>query len=380
MDLTNDTCRRHFTLGQAARMQAMLRAHRPQLLTAAAAAGTGQQGGQQALALQDAWQSGLSPAATLQQQQLSAAAAAAVQQQQQEQQAAPAADSSSSGGSGSTEPYCFTDPWRQAALAADGQLSTALQDCACLGTDAGGRAFWIGQLNASYPVEAVRLLLPALLGANSSGNGGGSSNSAGGPAAAGLAPPAAGEGGEDVELEIRVGDSLDHQQNQRCMPSSGGGGGGGNGVLLQRQPLQEVRCQSALLGRYVTVALAAPAPAAAAAAAATAPAGAQLQQLLRRRQVCLCEVQPLTAVAPALPTAALLGGQPEAAAASQSSGAGTRWRPLPAVPLNATSAMQAKQSSRASSAADAAAALAQWPALPGGPLCSSTLSESAPWW
>ena len=356
MDLTNDTCRRHFTLGQAARMQAMLRAHRPQLFAAAAAAGAAQHWGQQALALQDAWQSGLPPAATLQQQQLLAAAAAAAQQQQEQQSASV---DGSSGGSGSAEPYSFADPWRQAALAADGQLSTALQDCACLGTDAGGRAFWTGQLNASYPVEAVRLLLPALLGANST-CGGGSDNTA------------AGEAAGDVELVIRVGDSLDHQQNQRCVPSSG------SAVLLQRQPLQEVRCQPGLRGRYVTVALAAPT-----AAAATPPTGAQLQQLLRRRQVCLCEVQPLTAVAPALPAAALLGGQQDAAAAaaaSQSGGAGARWRPLPAVPLNATGAMQAMHSSRGSSAADAAAALAQWPTLPGGPPCSSTLIERAPWW
>lgn len=290
-------------------MQAMLRAYRPRLLEAASAAPQPQR----ALAIQTAWQSAPPPAS----------------------QAA--------------------GPWQAAALAADGQLSAAAAGCACLAPDAEGRAFWAAQLNASYPVEAVRLLLPAALG-DGDGAGYAAGPSAAGPSAApGPEAVAGGPPGEveaEVELELRVGDSLEHRRNQRCAPGSNA-----RVPLQQGQPLLEVRCAAGVAGRFVSVEVLAPGGAAA------------LRRRLAQRPVCLCEVQPLTAAVPAV--AVLASG-------SGSSGS-DGWQPLPAALLNA-SAMEASQST---TAAAAVLALARQPAQAdrgGGPQCSRTGAEAAPWW
>lgn len=332
--------RRHFTPGQAARMQAMLRAHRPRLFQAASA--TPQP--QAVLALGSAWQSGLPPRELRLRQQEADAAAALTPSSSADASAAAwqAAIARSS---------LYSNTWQQAALAADGQLSTALQDCACVGADAAGQLFWTGQLNASYPVDTVRLLLPSWLsstGASSSGFSSGEAAAAAPVAAAAAAAadpapaPAALGAIAVVDLDVRVGDSLDHSQNRHC--------GGISGLQLGQQPLQEVRCETSVAGRYVTVALAAP-----------SGTTAMQQQL----QLCLCEVQTLSIVAPAFPR-------------SSSSSSGGK----PAVALNTTTAVASQSSTNSASSAgvEAGTALAGPQLQAGAPQCSSTLSEQRPWW
>ena len=346
-------------------MQAMLRALRPRLFAAAVA--TPQP--QQALAVQAAWQSGLPLAAVRQQQREGA----------MQQLLASLNSSSPVGGSDSSRAggaivgaaavqaaaYAaglYSDSLQQAALAADGQLSTALQDCACLGADAAGRVFWTGQLNASYPIAAVRLLLPLQLGNGSSSAAAADATdgAAAGALAAAAPPPAPSPAAEAgvaaiaamgtpalLSLDVRVGDSLDHAQNQRCGHTSG--------ASQLQQPLLEVRCEAPVAGCYVTVALA---------AASAAPAMRQQQQ-----QLCLCEVQPLSAVAPAAPlTAAVLAGSAGGAASAR----------LPAVPLNLTGAIASQSTSNSGSSASTA--LASWPAGASKQQCSSTRLERTPWW
>lgn len=355
-------CRRHLTAGQMARMQAMLRAQRPQLY----AAGLVAPQPHAVLSFEAAWQSGPPPAAVQAEQ-----AAAFVQRQAAAAAAASAASSSSSyppgstsGGNGSAAAarqasQRFADPWSQAALAADGSLSTAAQDCACLGPDAQGRVLWAGQLNASYSVDAVRLLLPVQLNSSSGSGGADASNSGSGPQAAPALP-----------LDIRVGDSLDHAANQQCSPGSGTGRQGSQPpvLLLQQQPLHTIECQPAVAGRYVSVALAAPAE--------------------QQHRLCLCELQPLSVLAPAVPSAAV-----PAAIGSNGRGIG---QALPAVPLNATPYMSASQTgdlaaggsgtsgSTSTSTMPASLALASDSAPPGSllgrPACSRSATGRPPWW
>lgn len=342
-------------------MQAMLRAQRPQLF----AAGLVAPQPQAALAFVAAWQSGPPPAAVQAEQaaalvQRAAAAAAAASAASSDSGSTPA---SSSGGNNSVASarqaaQRFADPWSQAALAADSSLSAAAQDCACLGPDAQGRTFWAGQLNASYAVDAVRVLLPVQLNSSS---GGGETGATGG---AGSSQPV-----QSVPVEIRVGESLDHTANQRCSPGSGTGSDGLQQpvVIPLQQPLHTIACQPAVAGRYVTVALAAPASG---------------------QRLCLCEVQPLSVLAPAVPSAAFGGG-----AGANSSGAGGRdaVHALPAALLTATSDMSASQvgdspagGGGGSSTSPASAALAGEPLvpgkLPGRPACSRSASKLAPWW
>jgi hypothetical protein len=350
-------------------MQAMLRAYRPRLFAAAASTGPRPQ---QALALDSAWQSGVR-------------ADGSVQAQEGQQ--------------------LMLDSWQQAALAADGQLAADLPSCSCLGADAEARVFWVGRLNASYPVAAVRLLLPIQLenddnvtagAAAVGGSPGTRGDDAAEVTAVALAPAvdgttpalapaaeaaaatpklaAAGQAGR-LDLEVRVGDSLRHSDNQLC-----GLGSSGPGLSMpslqqpqqQMSPLQEVQCTAPVSGRYVSVEVLAPGggPAAAVAPAAQLPAGEQQQQ-----QVCLCEVQPLAATAPARSVPP--HGRTDTGTTDNSDTDSASWQPLPAVQLD-TADMEARQStgSRPSQA------LAGLGLLPGqGSLqCSSTGTEANPWW
>ncbi|KAI3431500.1 hypothetical protein D9Q98_004551 [Chlorella vulgaris] len=365
MDFTNDTCRRTFTSGQQARMQAMLRAYRPRLFAAAASTGPRPQ---QALALDSAWQSGVR-------------ADGSVQAQEGQQ--------------------LMLDSWQQAALAADGQLAADLPSCSCLGADAEARVFWVGRLNASYPVAAVRLLLPIQLenddnvtagAAAVGGSPGTRGDDAAEVTAVALAPSvdgttpalapaaatpklaAAGQAGR-LDLEVRVGDSLRHSDNQLC-----GLGSSGPGLSMpslqqpqqQMSPLQEVQCTAPVSGRYVSVEVLAPGggPAAAVAPAAQLPAGEQQQQ-----QVCLCEVQPLAATAPARSVPP--HGRTDTGTTDNSDTDSASWQPLPAVQLD-TADMEARQST-GSRPSQALAGLGLLPGQ-GSVQCSSTGTEADPWW
>jgi hypothetical protein len=342
-----------FSTGQAARMQAMLRAYRPRL----AAAGAEAPRPQHPLALLAAWQSGPPPP-----------------------------------GGGAPPGQPSAEPWQLAALAADGQLSATASQCGCLGPDAAGRVFWAGQLNASYEVGAVRLLLPAWLGdeglLTAGGGGGGEGSSvaleaaaeaeaqgtagddaaaAAGPAvqlAAGEAPapapapPAQPDPG--LWLEVRVGDSLEGQRNELCARTP---------LVLGGAPLRDVRCGRRLAGRTVSLELLADGGA------------AELEARLAQRAACLCEVQPLAALAPAVPAGPSSTRSGSRNTSSSGSGEGVdaavEGRLLAAAPLN-SSAMQARQSSSGGSAAEAALAA---PPPPGSaPSCSATAAERRPWW
>lgn len=386
----------------------MLRWQRPRLFAAASAVPPPQQ----ALAWQAAWQSGLP--------------LAAVQQQQREavlQQALLALNSSGSGGSGgrsavslgrlvesaANAAVLFADGWAQAGLAADGQLSAAVQDCACLGPDGAGQLFWTGQLNGSYPISAVRLLLPIQAGSSSAGGGSSSSSSGGssqdegaadnaageeagradeeagdslapaqaapapapalpptsGPtaaAAAQVAAAAAGQAavlGSQLDVEVRIGDSLDHSRNQLCA---------GQQSLQLGHPQREVQCDVPLpVGRYVTVAVAA--------AAAQQQQQTQTQQQ-QQTQLCLCEVQALPAVGPAVSAAA-----PAASTSGGDASGDGVLSSLPAAPLNLTAAVASQSSeAKAGQGSAASAALSGWPPQLGRQQCSSTGGELAPWW
>ena len=402
-------CRRHFTVGQAARMQAMLRWQRPRLFAAA----SGVPPAQQAVAWDAAWQSGLPPAV--------------VQQRQREgavQQALLALNSSASGGgtssssssssSGSSADslgavveaagnavVLYADGWAQAGFAADGKLSTALQDCACIGPDAAGELFWTGQLNASYPIAAVRLLLPIQPGGNSSSAASSSAASSSSeeeaavgdataeaeadpadkppeeagafssaptaeavPAQGGAAPApapataaAAVAGPASVPappllVDVWIGDSLNHTQNQRCTSQLS---------VQQGQLVAELRCDAPLpVGCYVTVAVA-------------AAAQQRQQQQQQQQQVCLCEVQALPAVSPT--------SVGSSSRSSSDSSGGTPSSALPAAPLNITVAVASQSSdAKAWQGGAASVALARWPPQLGRQQCSSTGGERAPWW
>ena len=388
-------------------MQAMLRWQRPRLFAAA----FGVPPAQQALAWEAAWQSGLPPAL--------------VQQRQREgavQQALPALNSSASGGgttssssssssssrSGGADSLgaaleaagnavvLYADGWAQAGFAADGKLFTAVQDCACIGPDAAGQLFWTGQLNASYPIAAVRLLLPIQPAGNSSGGAGSSAGSSSqeeavvGDAAAEAEADSADEAPEEaaafssaptgeaapaqegaspspapataaaaaagpapvpappLRVDVWIGDSLNHTQNQRCTSQLS---------LQQGQLVAELRCDAPLpVGCYVTVAVAA----------------AEQQQQQQQQQVCLCEVQALPAVSPA-----------SVGSSSRSSSGSSGGTPsgLPAAPLNLTVAVASQSSdAKAGQGGAASVALARWPPQLGRQQCSSTGGERAPWW
>ncbi|PSC67178.1 ATP-dependent Clp protease adaptor containing [Micractinium conductrix] len=340
MDLTNDTCRMDFTPGQAARMHALLRAHRPRLFAAASAAPQPQA----PLEFRAAWQSAPPPlvvqaaqTAAVQQQAAAAAAAAAAAQPGDAISSATARQVAAAAAAYAAVHAAerYGDPWHQAALAADSHLSGAPQACACLGADALGRVFWTGLLNASYPVAAIRLLVPTQLdGSGGSGGeeGDGEAGGAGGGAAAPWAVPTGAADGE-VEVEVWVGDSLNHDQNRRCAAAGNDSNGTAAApprlLLPLRQPLHMLPCAAPLAGRFVTVALA-------------APAAAAQQQPLRHR-LCLCQVQALSAVVPAVPAPSWSSASSHGSSSSGNGGHGSS-QPLPAAVLNITADMAASQS------------------------------------
>ena len=385
-----------FTPGQAARMHALLRAHRPRLFAAASAAPQPQA----PLEFRAAWQSAPPPlvvqaaqTAAVQQQAAAAAAAAAAAQPGDAISSATARQVAAAAAAYAAVHAAerYGDPWHQAALAADSHLSGAPQACACLGADALGRVFWTGAsatacagggssllgcgwpqasaglwppampcstlcrpqtvptcpplasprciaaglLNASYPVAAIRLLVPTQLdGSGGSGGeeGDGEAGGAGGGAAAPWAVPTGAADGE-VEVEVWVGDSLNHDQNRRCAAAGNDSNGTAAApprlLLPLRQPLHMLPCAAPLAGRFVTVALA-------------APAAAAQQQPLRHR-LCLCQVQALSAVVPAVPAPSWSSASSHGSSSSGNGGHGSS-QPLPAAVLNITADMAASQS------------------------------------
>ena len=260
----------------------------------------------------------------------------------------------------------LNDSWQQAALAADGQLDSGLEACACVGPDARGRLFWTGRLNSSYLVDGVQILSPlhlAAAGDNSSsssssedsssgGSGGGDGNSGDGDGAASppppllLPPPPSTAALQLLAVDVYIGSSPSFTANARCTLAP----------VLLRQPLTQIECPRPLAGQFVSV------------VAQTSGARAQeQQQQLRQEALCLCEVRPLSSVAP-----------PELRSPDQQQQQLQKQQVGVELPLGA--AASAGQSSTLGAAA-AAAALAAAGATPGQPpACSATLPEARPRW
>lgn len=371
--------RSHFTLGQAARMRAMLAAYHPQLATAAAS-------GLQAttLVISAAFQSGPPSDATLGLQ-VTACFEAAGSGCSGSSTNDGYASSSNSGNSNSangtsnsgtdfslmlnsvaslqslsaalvTGRQRLGDPRQQAAAAASGRLSTALQSCSCAGPDGSGSVFWTGQLNGSFWVDAVQLLLPVNVSAAASG--GSAASAAAAPPAPWAAPmPEPGlargqdgpvpnssgssnssSGGSSGQLvEVRIGDSANHSANALCTQQP---------VALVA-PLLRVACDQPAAGQFVTV------------AALPAAAGSNTS---RQQNLCLCAVQPLSFNSSAREA-------PSARLAAE-------------LPLSAAAGVRAGQSSaRARAVGRASAALAASTLSLVPPNCSATAAEAHPrWW
>jgi hypothetical protein len=257
-------CRRQFTLGQLARMRAMVQQYRPELYRAAARGYR-----HTPLAISQAFQSGLPPLAVTQAQQAASAAAAASATSRVAGAAAagPAggydasqglpgssgsgsrssssSSSSSSGGYGNSggagtggssraggarpdslqQVPAFWDSSPQAMLAASGQLSTEAHQCSCMGADASGRVLWLAELDGgAFWVDAFRLLRRPAPGVVEGDAGSGSGSSNGGDS--GTAPgtgSSSGDGGgllgrqelPAALVELRVGFSAEPGMNAR---------------------------------------------------------------------------------------------------------------------------------------------------------------------
>ncbi|GAB4814190.1 hypothetical protein N2152v2_001236 [Parachlorella kessleri] len=346
MDLTNDTCRRQFTLGQLARMRAMVQQYRPQLYQAAARGYH-----LTPVPVAGAFQSGLPPLAVIQAQQQAAVAAGdaggGTTREDSPGSSNSGSSSSSSGVVGSVLQVRLeglASSQGQAELAATGQLGTEPQQSACLGRDAQNRTLWVGQLDGGAAwVDAFRILRRGAPGAGSPSSCVGGSGQAGD--GAGLLCP-----GQlpALRVELRVGYSPDPGQNARCTATA----------ATLSQPLQLVECQAPLQGRVVSLEV----------------LGVQQQPAGEQPPPCICSIQPLSF----LEEPAAVWDAPEAA--------------MPGSRLSPTGWWQASQSSSVEAAALALAGptAAQEEQEGDGPdssggreaggACSATAAELKPWW
>lgn len=397
METSNDTCRRHFSAGQILRARAMLSVLRPELHAVAS------QGLQrlERMPWVRAFQSGV-PSQGVLEQQLNAAAAAAGE-------TIPFSEVGSS--AASSEPLSLTpavavagvrlsSALNQAAGAAGGSDgSIALDTCSCIGPNANGEAFWTGELDAAYFVDAVRVVQPWQVVVNTSriaiktikaavvgevepaselengeealarppaeghrvrGAATVSANAAPAPAPEGVpavpAPPAM------PAVEVRVGHSPLFWENKVC----------GNTTLPEEQLTQTVTCNAALPGRFITV--------------------RWTQQPEETGVMCLCDVAALSYTAPPLrpitaPPAsipgALLNVTIASAIQSSTKNASSSTAPSTAAAValaGSSDAMAAVAAVAESPTATGAAATGGVTAGLSSVVCSSTLAEVDPWW
>lgn len=237
MDISNDTCREHFTPGQILRMRSMLFAFRPLLTKADAKSGD-------RLWPRAAFQSAMAPLNVI------------------SRQLNLAIQHTYAGSTLSTSPSMpleiiqivgqLTSSLDQARVLLSSNGRTSLDACTCVGTNGNGEAYWTAQLDGSYYVDRVDLALSWEVWSNNTF-----------------------KTGYSPLIEVRIGYSTRFWDNRIC---------GGAPVPLDKV-FKTVACSNSISGSFVTV--------------RWLPQASQVAQGHGQVPMCLCDVRIMSQSIPA---------------------------------------------------------------------------------